>query len=75
MNQFETHKNSELQKIASGSVKDIYSSSNSDSLHFIFSDRVSVFDYGSLPEKIPHRGEALATFAQHVFHNISTPST
>lgn len=75
MNQFEIHKNSELQKIASGSVKDIYSSSNSDSLHFIFSDRVSVFDYGSLPEKIPHRGEALATFAQHVFHNISTPST
>jgi phosphoribosylaminoimidazole-succinocarboxamide synthase len=69
------HKDSALHKIASGSVKDIYTELDSDSLHFVFSDRVSVFDYGAIPEKIPHRGEALATFAQYIFHSISTPST
>lgn len=64
---------SDLKKIASGSVKDIFEEGNGN-LHFLFSDRVSVFDYGPVPETIAHRGEALARFAKILFKEISIPS-
>lgn len=60
--------------ISKGSVKDLYASDRDDEIDFLFSDRVSVFDYGALPEKIPGRGEALCKFAKVLFNEIKIPS-
>ena len=62
-----------MLKIASGSVKDIFEDDAGD-LHFLFTDRVSVFDYGPIPESIPGRGEHLARFAKMVFQELKVPS-
>jgi phosphoribosylaminoimidazole-succinocarboxamide synthase len=34
---------------------------------FVFSDRYSVFDWGEMPDHIPHKGEALTLLAAHFF--------
>ena len=72
--------------VASGSVKDIYrwpgeataverSTSGSAEpplslLQFRFSDRFSVFDWGSMPQTIPGKGEALAWIAASLFERL-----
>ena len=43
-----------------GSVKDIYRI-NARELLFRFSDRYSIFDWGEMPDAIPHKGHALAS--------------
>jgi phosphoribosylaminoimidazole-succinocarboxamide synthase len=61
--------------LTKGSVKDIYSlESTPEKLHFVFSNRISVFDYGALKEEIPERGLYLAQFAQKVFEDLKLPS-
>ena len=34
---------------------------------FVFSDRYSVFDWGEMPDHIPHKGEALTLLTAHFF--------
>lgn len=60
--------------ISKGSVKDLYKSENENEIDFLFSDRVSVFDYGALPEEIAGRGEALCKFAKILFKDLNLPS-
>jgi phosphoribosylaminoimidazole-succinocarboxamide synthase len=60
--------------ISKGSVKDLHLLDKEDELHFQFSDRVSVFDYGSIPEDIPGRGRALCDFAKIIFRDLAIPS-
>lgn len=60
--------------ISKGSVKDLYKSDNENELDFLFSDRVSVFDYGSLPEEIPGRGLALCKFSKILFKELNVSS-
>lgn len=60
--------------ISKGSVKDLYKSEKENEIDFLFSDRVSVFDYGALPEEIPGRGEALCKFAKILFKDLNIPS-
>ncbi len=57
-----------LELLRKGSSKDIYSDTQvSDELFFQFSDRVSVFDYGPLPDLIPKKSHAL--FKQAIYFN------
>ncbi len=53
--------------ISKGSVKDLYTTEKETEIDFVFSDRVSVFDYGALPEEIPSRGQSLCDFTQTLF--------
>ena len=53
-----------FEQIGSGSTKDLYSSAEfPDTLFFEFSDRVSVFDYGALPDAIANKGKNMSRFA------------
>jgi phosphoribosylamine---glycine ligase len=57
-----------LELLRKGSSKDIYTDSQvSEELFFQFTDRVSVFDYGALPDQIPRKAQAL--FKQAVYFN------
>jgi phosphoribosylaminoimidazole-succinocarboxamide synthase len=56
-----------------GSVKDILCAPDFGELIFQYSDRYSVFDWGTMPDEIPGKGEALATIADQVFRNIAIP--
>ncbi len=38
---------------------------------FVFSDRYSVFDWGEMPDHIPHKGEAIALLAAYFFEKLS----
>jgi phosphoribosylamine--glycine ligase len=52
------------RKIAQGSNKEVFEVEGaSDLVAFRFTDRVSVFDYGAIPELIPSRGDNLMRFA------------
>lgn len=52
------------KKIARGSNKEVFEIDGaSDLVAFRFTDRVSVFDYGAIPEMIPDRGVNLMRFA------------
>lgn len=68
----------DLHKWGSGSTKDIFRFSSEalksarspieaeqDYLLFDFSDRISVFDYGPLPDEIPAKGINLESMARH----------
>ncbi len=37
---------------------------------FIFSDRYSVFDWGEMPDHIPHKGEAIALLGAYFFEKL-----
>src|SRR5687768_37588 len=63
-----------MKKISQGSVKDLYLGEKPDEIHFLFSDRVSVFDYGAIPERITGRGAALCRFAKTLFDDLKLPS-
>jgi len=39
---------------------------------FIFSDRYSVFDWGEMPDHIPHKGEAIALLGAHFFEKLES---
>lgn len=57
-----------MRQIAQGSAKNLYlNSAHPDHLFIEFSDRVSIFDYGALPDLIPHRARALKEFAEGIF--------
>ena len=38
---------------------------------FVFSDRYSVFDWGEMPDHIPHKGEAIALLAAYFFEKLA----
>ncbi|MBL7665939.1 MAG: hypothetical protein JNM93_12460 [Bacteriovoracaceae bacterium] len=66
---------SKLNLIYSGSVKDIYQSTENNHLFFEFSDRYSVFDWGQMPDLIEGKGEALAFMGKFFFDYLSKSST
>ncbi len=53
-----------------GSVKDIYQ--DGKNLKFVYSDRYSIYDWGEMPDHIPHKGEALAFMAAAFFEHLKT---
>lgn len=56
-----------------GSVKDIrgpITAPDGERLIFEFSDAYSVFDWGRMPDAIPHKGEALCITAAHFFETL-----
>jgi len=58
-----------------GSVKDINileapSGTKEGRGIFRFSDRYSVFDWGEMPDQIPHKGEAIAILAGYLFERM-----
>lgn len=58
-----------------GSVKDLTvieepAEENTGRGRFLFSDRYSVFDWGEMPDKIPHKGEALTIMTTHFFRKL-----
>lgn len=59
-----------MSLIYRGSVKDIYQLGAH--LQFIYSDRYSIFDWGEMPDQIPHKGEALAFMAASFFEYLKT---
>ena len=42
-----------------GSVKNILGETDAKQLIFAYSNRYSVFDWGEMPDHIPHKGECL----------------
>ncbi len=59
-----------------GSVKDlIVKTSPRENImgqgKFIFSDRYSVFDWGEMPDHIPHKGESLCLIGSYFFEKLS----
>jgi len=60
-----------------GSVKDltIKKTATTDShgmARFVFSDRYSVFDWGEMPDHIPHKGASIALLGAHFFEKLAT---
>lgn len=58
-----------------GSVKDliIIKEAQEDSLgqaRFVFSDRYSVFDWGEMPDEIPHKGAAITILGAYFFEKL-----
>lgn len=58
-----------------GSVKDLHvlREPTEDRLgrgHFVFSDRYSVFDWGSMPDDIPRKGEALCVMSAYFLEQL-----
>lgn len=54
--------------IYQGSVKDLYAGDGE--LVFDYSDRYSIYDWGEMPDAIPHKGEALASLAASFFEYL-----
>ncbi len=71
-----------MRLLRRGKVKDVYEDAG-DTLRFVFSDRISVFDK-IVPTLVPHKGETLCRTSAHWFevaeslgiltHYIDTPS-
>lgn len=59
-----------MELIYRGSVKDLYKKENH--LVFKYSNRYSVFDWGEMPDDIPHKGEALASMAASFFEYLKS---
>lgn len=57
-----------MELIYKGSVKDLYQ--KNDHLVFDYSNRYSIFDWGEMPDEIPHKGEALASMAASFFEYL-----
>jgi phosphoribosylaminoimidazole-succinocarboxamide synthase len=57
-----------MKFVHKGSTKDVYSTNN----HYLFkfSNRYSVFDWGEMPDQIPHKGEALALFTKKIYRHF-----
>ena len=57
-----------------GSVKHVWEASDEpESLWFEFSDDYSVFDWGKMPDKIDHKGRALALIGAYFFEQLEAP--
>lgn len=57
--------------IHKGSVKDVYRF-DENHLLFDFSNRYSLFDWGAMPDEIPSKGEALASFSRNLYSKLET---
>ena len=57
-----------MELIYKGSVKDLYKKENH--IVFNYSNRYSIFDWGEMPNEIPHKGEALASLATLFFEYL-----
>ncbi len=57
-----------MELIYRGSVKDLYKKESG--LIFQYSNRYSIFDWGEMPDEIPHKGEALASMAASFFEYL-----
>jgi phosphoribosylaminoimidazole-succinocarboxamide synthase len=60
-----------------GSVKDLTIKKNATvdthgRARFIFSNRYSVFDWGEMPDHIPHKGASIALLGAYFFEKLST---
>ncbi len=58
-----------MELVYKGSVKDLYKKGNH--LVFEYSNRYSIFDWGEMPNEIPHKGEALASMAASFFEYLA----
>ncbi|KYG65928.1 phosphoribosylaminoimidazole succinocarboxamide synthase [Bdellovibrio bacteriovorus] len=58
-----------MELVYTGSVKDLYKDGNK--LVFKYSNRYSIFDWGEMPDEIPHKGEALASMAASFFEHLA----
>ena len=56
-----------------GSVKNILGTQDAPELIFAYSDRYSVFDWGEMPDHIPHKGSCLAAMAFMFFDALGNP--
>jgi phosphoribosylaminoimidazole-succinocarboxamide synthase len=59
-----------------GSVKDLLGPvqvPSGPAIIFEYSDAFSVFDWGRMPDLLPHKGEALAILAAHLFERLEDP--
>lgn len=61
-----------LNKLYTGSVKDLYE--KDDSLIFHFSDRYSIYDWGQMPDLIESKGAALASMGRLLLTQIENPA-
>lgn len=59
-----------MELIYRGSVKDLYK--KNETIVFKYSNRYSIFDWGEMPDEIPHKGEALASMAASFFEYLKT---
>lgn len=67
----ENSTNESRQLIGRGSAKNLYAhSAHPEHVEIEFSSRVSVFDYGALPDEIPDRGKTLADIATWFFNKF-----
>ncbi len=68
-----------IAPIYRGSVKDILGpATGADgcaAVLFDYTDAFSVFDWGRMPDTLPHKGEALAILAAHWFERLEDAST
>ena len=58
-----------------GSVKNILGETDAAQLVFAYSNRYSVFDWGEMPDHIPHKGECLAVMAYVFFKALGQAET
>lgn len=58
-----------MELIYKGSVKDLYKKESH--LVFKYSNRYSIFDWGEMPDEVPHKGEALASMAASFFEYLA----
>ncbi|HRK03223.1 MAG TPA: phosphoribosylaminoimidazolesuccinocarboxamide synthase, partial [Oligoflexia bacterium] len=59
--------------VAEGSVKNLWSTENSNEIDFEFSDAYSVFDWGRMPDQLQGKGEALAQIGAFFFETLASP--
>jgi len=67
-----------ISPIYRGSVKDLMGparAGNIPAVIFQYSDAYSVFDWGRMPDPLPHKGESLAVLAADWFEQIEKPET
>ncbi len=60
--------------IHKGSVKDVYGEVGKSPYIFHFSDRYSIFDWGTMPDELENKGKSLALTADFIFSFISNPN-
>jgi len=63
------------QIIYTGSVKNIFSGKNDETLYFKFTDRYSIFDWGEMPDLIFEKGCALNMMGYAFFKHLENPQT
>lgn len=67
-----------ISPLYKGSVKDLLGPvrvQGAPSVIFQYSDAYSVFDWGRMPDSLPHKGESLAVLAADWFEKLETPES